>query len=138
MDRNKTVVDNIFSFKVALDITRSNDDEIEPQTIKQCRSRNDWPMWKKAIQAELNSQVKREVFGPVVQTPEGVMLVGYKWVFIQRIEKNKIMRYKAWLVAKGFSQRPSIDYEETYAPVMDAITFRFLISLVITKNLDMR
>ena len=96
LDRNKTVVDNIFSFKVALDITRSNDDEIEPQTIKQCRSRNDWPMWKKAIQAELNSQVKREVFGPVVQTPEGVMLVGYKWVFVRkRIEKNEIMRYKA-------------------------------------------
>ena len=48
------------------------------------------------------------------------------------------MRYKAQLVAQCFSQRPGIDYEETYAPIMDAITFRFLISLVITKNLDMR
>jgi hypothetical protein len=33
-DRNKTFIDNIFSFKVALDITRSNDDEIEPQLSK--------------------------------------------------------------------------------------------------------
>ena len=33
-DRNKTVVDNIFSFKVALHITRNNDDEIEPQTVE--------------------------------------------------------------------------------------------------------
>ena len=41
-------------------------------------------------------------------------------------------------MAQGFSQRPGIDYEETYAPVMDAITFRFFINLIITKNLDMR
>ena len=56
-DRNKTVIDNIFSFKVALDITRSNDDEIEPQTVEECRHRNDWPMWKHVIQAMLNSLV---------------------------------------------------------------------------------
>ena len=41
LNRDKIVVNNIFSFKIALDITRSNDDEIEPQTIKECRRRND-------------------------------------------------------------------------------------------------
>ena len=41
-------------------------------------------------------------------------------------------------MAQGFSQRPGIDYEETYFSVMDAITFRFFISFVVTKNLDMR
>ena len=48
------------------------------------------------------------------------------------------MRYKARLVARGFSQRPGIDYEETYSPVMDAITFRYLISLAVSEGLDMR
>jgi len=95
-------------------------------------------MWKEAIQAELNSLAKREVFGPVVQTPKGVSPVGYKWVFVQKCnEKNEIVKYKAKLVAQGFLQKPSIDYEETYSPVMDAITFRFLISLVVTESLDM-
>jgi hypothetical protein len=41
-------------------------------------------------------------------------------------------------VAQGFSQRPGIDYEETYSLVIDAITFRFFISLIVTENLDMR
>jgi hypothetical protein len=92
LDRNKIVVDNIFSFKVAFDITRSNND-IEPQSVEECRRRNDWPMWKEAIQAELNSLAKHEVFGPVVQTPEGVSPVGYKWVFVRkRNEKNEIVR----------------------------------------------
>ena len=43
-----------------------------------------------------------------------------------------------WLVVQSFLQRPSIDYEETYTLVMDAITFGFLISLVAKENLDMR
>ena len=48
------------------------------------------------------------------------------------------MRYKVRLVAQGFSQRPSIDYEEIYSPVIDAITFRFLVSLITSKGLDIR
>ena len=39
-------------------------------------------------------------------------------------------------MAQCFSQKPGIDYEEIYAPEMNAITFRSLISLVITENLD--
>ena len=65
--------------------------------------------------------------------------VGYRWVFVRKQnEKNEIVRYKARLVAQGFSQRPGIDYEETYSPVMDAITFRYLISFAVSEGLDMR
>jgi len=39
-------------------------------------------MWLEAIQAELNSFEKCEVFGPIVQTLEGVVLVRYKLVFV--------------------------------------------------------
>ena len=77
-DRNKIVVNNIFSYKVALDIFRINDNEYKPQTIDECQHRNYWPMWKEAIQAELNSLIKCEVLGLVVRTPKGVVPVGYK------------------------------------------------------------
>ena len=77
---------------------------------------------------------KRDVFGLIALTPENVIPVGYKWVFVRkRNEKNEIVRYKARLVAQGFSQRPGIDYNETYSPVMDTITFHFLISVVVSK-----
>ena len=83
--------------------------------------------------------MKRDVFRPIVQTPKGVKLVGYKSVFVRkRNENNEIIRYKARLIAQGFSQRPGIDYEETYSPDMDAITFCFLISLPVSKGMDMR
>ena len=137
-DRNNFDVSNIFAFQVALDIIQ-NDDDPEPQNTNECRQRNDWPKWREAMQAELHSLIKRDVFGPVVQTPASIKPVGNKWVFVRkRNENNDIIRYKARLVAQGLSQRPDIDYEETYSPVMDAITFRFLISLAVSEELDMR
>lgn len=130
-------IDEIFSFSIACEITNENDDH-EPITVNECQNRHDWKNWKDAIDTELKSLKNRKVFGPIVAIPEGMKPVGYKWVFIRkRNEKNEIVRYKARLVAQGFSQRPGIDYEVTYSPVMDAITFRYLIGLSVFNNLDM-
>ncbi|BBG98890.1 Disease resistance protein CC-NBS-LRR class family [Prunus dulcis] len=135
--RNEMIIDDIFAFSVAAEIIK--DDDIEPCSINECTQRQDWPKWKDAIQAELNSLEKRSVFGHIIPTPPNVNPVGYKWVFTRkRNEKNEISRYKARLVAQGFSQRPGIDYMETYSPVMDTITFRYLISLAVSEKLEMR
>ena len=56
----------------------------------------------------------------------------------KRNKENEIVRYKAWLVARGFSQRPGIHYEETYSLVMDTISFRYLISFAIHEKLHMQ
>jgi hypothetical protein len=42
-----------------------------------------------------------------------------------------VVRYKERLVAQGFTQRPDIDFNETYSPVMNEITFQYLIFLAI-------
>lgn len=44
----------------------------------------------------------------------------------------------ARFVAQGFPQKPGIVYEEMYSPVMDAITFRYLIALAVSEKLEMR
>ena len=75
-NRENTVVDNAFSYNVALEIIDHGEDH-EPKTVEECRHRNDWPKWKDAIQVELNSLSKREVFELVVQIPKGIKLVGY-------------------------------------------------------------
>ena len=49
-----------------------------------------------------------------------------------------MVRYNARLVAQGFTQRPGIDYNETYSPVMSGITFRYLISLAVQNHLSMQ
>jgi hypothetical protein len=91
------------------------------------------------MEAELHSLCKREVFGPAVPTPPKVIPVGCKWVFLRkRNEHGQVVRYKARLVAQGFTQRPGIDYDETYSPVMSGITFRYLISMAANLNLKMQ
>ena len=55
----------------------------------------------------------------------------------KRDDKNKVVRYKAQLLAQGFSQRLEIDFEFTYSPMVDVITFYYLISLVVQEELDM-
>ncbi|PRQ59184.1 putative RNA-directed DNA polymerase [Rosa chinensis] len=136
-NRNEIIIDDIFVFAVATEIITS--DDVEPRSVDECQRRDDWPKWKEAIQVELDSLTKRKVFGPVVPTPRHVKPVGFKWVFVRkRNEGNEIVRYKARLVAQGFSQRPGIDYDETYSPVMDVITFRYLISLAISEKLNIQ
>ena len=49
-DRNKVIINNIFSFQMALDIIRNYEDP-KPQNVEECRNINDWPKWKEAIQA---------------------------------------------------------------------------------------
>lgn len=51
--------------------------------------------------------------------PQDKNIVSCKWVFkIKRNPDGSIDKYKARLVARGFTQQEGIDYEETFAPVM--------------------
>ena len=57
-------------------------------------------------------------------------MVSSKWVL--RIKKNaagEIEKYKARLVARGFTQIHGIDYYETYAPVARLASFRLLLAM---------
>ena len=82
---------------------------------------------------------QKKGFGPVSLTPPHVRPVGHKWVFVhKRNERNEVVRYKARLVAQGFTQQPGVDFEETYSPVMDGITFSYLISMAVNLDLTMK
>jgi hypothetical protein len=59
--------------------------------------------------------MKRKVFTDVMPTPPRIFPVGFKWVFVRKRNKNnEVVRYKERLVAQGFTQRPGVDFNETY------------------------
>ncbi|KAJ0909480.1 hypothetical protein HanRHA438_Chr07g0322091 [Helianthus annuus] len=72
--------------------------------------------------------MKWKVSGPTVHN------VGYKSVFYTNHVKIKLNDISQNWWHKNFSQRPIIDYEKTYSPVVDALTFQCLFSLVIYKR----
>jgi hypothetical protein len=65
----------------------------------------------------------------LVKLPPGKKAVSCKCVFtVKQNPEGKVERYKARLVARGYSQTYGIDYDETFAPVAKMRTVRTLIS----------
>ena len=61
--------------------------------------------------------------------------IGLKWIFkLKKNPQGKVIKHKARLVVKGYSQRKGIDYEEVYALVVCFETIRILIALVALKE----
>jgi hypothetical protein len=50
--------------------------------------------------------------------------------------KGKVEKYKAQLVAKGYSQVEGIDFGEIFSPVVKLTSIRFLLSIAVAFDLD--
>jgi hypothetical protein len=134
-DHSTTIVNPCFSTIIAENFLADPD----PKTMAECKRRSDCNKWKEVIEAKLNSLKKRKVFTDVIPTPPRIFSIGFKWVFIwKRNKNNEVVRYKARLVAQGFMQRLDIDFNETYSPAMNGITFWYLISLAIRNHLSLQ
>ena len=88
----------------------------EPRTFAQASKSPDAPQWIKAAQEEINSLYANGTW-EVVKLPPGKKAIGSGWVFkVKRNADGSVERYKARVVAKGYSQRPGLDYTEIFAP----------------------
>lgn len=104
----------------------------DPTTIEEALSRVDKDKWHKAIQEELNALKKNKTW-ELVEKANGYC-IDSKWIFRIKKEPGKI-RYKARLVARGFSQIKGVNYNETFAPVIRHSTLRLLLALAVENNL---
>lgn len=93
--------------------------------------------WFNAMKEELDSMDKNHVWD-LVDLPQGVKPIGSKWVYkTKRNSKGEIERYKTRLVAKGYTQREGIDYNETFSPVSSKDSLRIIMALVAHFNLEL-
>ena len=62
--------------------------------------------------------------------PQGKKVVGSRWIYkVKHAADRSVEKYKMRFMAKGFSQKEGIDYEETFAPVARYSSIRTIISL---------
>ena len=74
----------------------------------------------------------------LVELPKDRKAVGSKWVFkVKTAADGSIERYKARLVAQGFSQKYGLDYDETFCPVVRPESIRTVIALAVKKGLKL-
>jgi hypothetical protein len=113
--------------------------DADPTSLRECRRLPDWSQWKEAIRKELKSLADRDVFGHVQECPRNFKPIGSKWVFTRKRDQNgQVIRHKARLVAQGFTQRPGVDYSDTYSPVMSMTTLRWLLAFAARNTLKLR
>lgn len=74
----------------------------------------------------------------LTKLPQGRKAVGCKWTFkIKTGANGEITRYKARLVAQGFSQKYGEDYE-VFAPVVKQATIRTLLTIAGKEKMVVR
>jgi hypothetical protein len=96
------------------------------------------PEWLAAIQQEVAQLIANGTFEEEEQ-PRGVNLVTTKWVFLVKLNLDgSVERFKARLVARGFSQVWGEDYDETFAPTVRMDTLRAFLAIVAAENLECR
>lgn len=67
--------------------------------------------------------------------PPRMKLISVKWVFRTKYTPNgEILKHKARLVARGYSQEYGIDYEDIFAPVARMETVRIMFTLATQNN----
>ena len=96
-----------------------------------CKAKDcpEWPEWEKAIHAKLE-QLEHMGTWRLVDKPPGVKPIANKF--------GDLQKYKAQLVAKGYTQRPGYDYLETHSPVVHLETIWVILAITPTKKLHIQ
>ena len=99
-----------------------------PKCFQEIKSRPDRAEWEKAIKDELDSLRENQTW-VLVDRPKDKNIIDCKWVFaIKPDEFGNPAKYKARVVARGFSQQYLVDYNETFAPMARISSFRLLLA----------
>mmetsp|Transcript_25531 Transcript_25531/g.30985 ORF Transcript_25531/g.30985 Transcript_25531/m.30985 type:complete len:1362 (+) Transcript_25531:1568-5653(+) len=111
----------------------------EPTSYLHSQTYPDAPLWLEATMEEVNSFIKLKVILPLDESdiPRGANIVNTKFIYkLKRTSDGGIERYKARLVAQGFTQQYGVDYTDTFAPVSQVLSVRLVLILSVQYGLS--
>ncbi|KAF7762616.1 hypothetical protein Agabi119p4_9209 [Agaricus bisporus var. burnettii] len=88
----------------------------DPRSYRLAMKSPDSDCWTEACNTEIFNLEANGTW-ELMELPPGKKVVNSGWVFkVKRLADGSIERYRARLVAKGYSQRPGFDFTEVFAP----------------------
>uniref|UniRef100_A0A2N9EIP0 Reverse transcriptase Ty1/copia-type domain-containing protein n=1 Tax=Fagus sylvatica TaxID=28930 RepID=A0A2N9EIP0_FAGSY len=106
----------------------------EPKTYSQAVRD---PRWREAMSKEITAFEHNNTW-TLEPLPPGKKPIGCKWIYKVKYHSNgTIKRFKACLVAKGYTQVEGLDFHETYAPVAKLVTVRCLLAIAAVKHWEL-
>jgi hypothetical protein len=95
-------------------------------------------LWEEAMQREITSLTSLGVW-EIVPRPPGKKIVRSKWVFVAKKNVDgSLNKLRARLVAVGSSQRPGVDYDQSFSPVVRAETVKLILAISAQRNYTVR
>jgi hypothetical protein len=86
------------------------------------------------MEEEYEAQLSNSTWD-LVPWPPGVNVVTGKWILKHKLKADgSLDRYKAHWVLRSFTQRPGVDYDETFSPVIKPATVRTVLTLTISRG----
>ena len=124
--------DELYNCTEDMDLTA---DINEPSNINEAWNGKNSAELKKATESEYKSLIDNHT-SELVLPPHDKNIVGSKWVFkVKGNADGTVQKFKARLVAEGYTQSPGIDYDEVFAPV---VRYTSIISLLAVAYRVMR
>lgn len=109
-----------------------------PKTYKQAVTCSESDEWLEAMLEEMTAHLTNGTW-ELVDLPPGRVAIGSKWIYTLKHKLDgSLERFKARLVAQGFSQRPGFDFDETFASTMRWSTLRIILALAAIEDLELR
>ena len=135
------VIDN--NNKIENEPNFSEDDDVftanltvthDPVTWRQAKETIDADAWRIALEDEYLAHIRNGTW-EIVPRPRDRKVIGSRFVFCTKNTGNTEKK-KVRFVAKGCSQRPGEDFQETYSPVVKSTSVRLLAALAAEYNLE--
>ncbi|GFV49269.1 retrovirus-related Pol polyprotein from transposon TNT 1-94 [Trichonephila clavipes] len=102
-----------------------------PNCYKQAIRSRDASKWRDAMDKEINVMKERKVWD-LVDHPDNIKFLENRWVYtIKYDENNKIVRYKARLVARGNTQLRGESFDEVFSPVINFTIVRLFFTICV-------
>ena len=86
------------------------------------------------MEEEHSALLKNHTWDLVPRPPWANIVTG-KWIFKHKFQSDgSLERHKARWVLRGFTQRPGVDFDETFSPVVKPATVRTVLSLALSRH----